>query len=90
MEKHFGNDRAETRQFMDIDTEWGILNMYEDWLIDDKYDALNRGGRENESWIEALWDEVRIDQEEVWKEWSKHDLCKQDDGEWVVQKRTFE
>lgn len=78
---------------MDIEAEFDILIMYRGWLAANKYDAEVSVDLERDGWLDALRDELRIDENEVdvecWEQGMKLEKRGNGDGEWIVLKWIF-
>ena len=72
---------------MDLDTEFAVLYMYDDWLTDSSQVAYEEHNLKMKAWIDALRLEVWMDSKEVFDEYLVFNLYLEKDGhsEWVVK-----
>ena len=86
--KHFGGDRVKATEFMDLDTEFSILDMFLDWINDNRIVPQGEGDLElTRAWFDALALELSMDSSEVFEEYEAFNLYleKGGDDEWVVK-----
>lgn len=85
--KHFGGDRVKATDFMDLDTEFAILDMFWDWLVDNRIAPHHKDDLEVMAWFDSLALELSMDSSAVFDEYEAFNLYleKGGDGGWVVK-----
>lgn len=84
--KHTGGDMSKSTNFMDADTEYKLLDLFQDWGLANASVAQNMDDSERVSFYDGLLTEVSTDRYDVHDEYNKFGfyVLRQDDGTYGV------